>query len=142
MNLFKPEASKASEESLTKTKTSAIGKTVTDISPSEVLRPEEPENPVSFSLVAGGKNLMILVGGFCIAVAVMMALSGDICLFSIGCGHTDGGGPHPPVIAADFWGVVIALGFFAISGTLGLTAMPALAISMGLWALMKATFSL
>ncbi len=142
MKLFKPKTSKDPEESLIKTESSAMGNVVTDINPRELLRSEEPENPASFSLVAGGRNLIILVVGGCVAIAVMMALSGDTCLFSIGCGHGTGGLPSSHGIAADFWGVILALGFFAISGTLGLPAIPALAISMGLWALIKATFAL
>jgi hypothetical protein len=129
------------DNALTQSESATIDSSITEVTPHQVTQSEPSGQPISFSLKADYRQLLTLVLGGCLIVIIAMSLSGDMCLGIAGiiCNMNDGPASNP--ITEDFLSVAIALGFFAISIPLGLSALPALAVSMGIWGVVKAILS-
>jgi hypothetical protein len=130
-----------SDNALTQPESAIIDSSTTEITPHQVAQSEPSGQPISFKLKADYRQLIILVLGGCLIVIIAMTLSGNMCLGVTGITCNMNGGPASNSITEDFLSVAVALGFFAISIPLGLSALPALAVSMGIWGVVKAILS-
>jgi hypothetical protein len=131
-----------SDNALIKSEIAVIGSCTTEITPHQTAQSEPSEQPISFSFNASHKQLITLILGGCVIFIIAMTLSGGICLGVAGMTCNMNGVPTSNPIGEDFLSMAIALGaFFAISGPLGLSAIPALAVSMGIWFAVKGILS-
>jgi hypothetical protein len=131
-----------SDNALMQAEPALISSPTTEVTPHQVAQSEPSEQFISLNLKANYRQLLTLVLVGCLIFIIVMTLSGNICLGVIGITCNMNGGPASNLISEDILSVMIALGFFAISGTIGLSAMPALAVSMGIWAVVKGFLSL
>ncbi len=125
-----------SDDALMKSESGVISSATTEVAPHQVAQSETSGQPITLSLKTDYRQLLTLILGGCLIVFIAMTLSGNMCLGVTGITCNMNSGPTSNPIE-DFLSVAIALGFFAISGTLGLSAIPALAVSMGIWAVVK-----